>query len=331
MKINIIYLMMAFTFAGCASHEVSHKVNPETSLPQPPAELAGNNRGDSRLFERDSRTDSRTVASQQEYLQSSYNSYYSGQNFYQRIGKLENLVAQLHSLMPEKGHAKKRLLAKHLMDIRQQKKYLESLSSTSSESSVGWLPAARSGQGNSQHREQYSEKLQALGKIVASYKVMNQMGIYLSQVGLFDGDTRNEDFYLSLLNKSIGDIEGQLSQLPTAYRVETKEAAENTARLEYSHHLANGVRFNLPRALQSNPQAQSRKLDGFFKRVAHAESLSRIKSLLRSEDGRLAQQTLKSLHVTNSGDIQGFEDEVDLTLSTKFGLEMIQQLVASAR
>lgn len=327
MKINIIYLVLGIVLVGCASHEVGHQGgyqnNPDTSLPLPPQGSVESSYHENRLVDKDSRS----VASQQEYLQTSYNNYYSGQNFYQRIDKLENLVAQLHGLMPEKGHAKKRLLAKHLIDIRQQKKYIESLSSNNSGAlskiSVGWLPAPRS--------SQYSEKLQALGKIVASYKVMNQMGIYLTQAGVFDGDTRNEDFYLSLLNKSIGDIEGQLNQLPTAYRVEVKEAAENTARLEYSHHLANGVRFNLPRAFQSSPQTQYRRLDSFFKRVAQTDNLARIKSLLRSEEGRFAQQTLKGLHIMNSGDIQGFEDEVDLTLSTKFGLEMIQQLVASAR
>ena len=41
--------------------------------------------------------------------------------------------------------------------------------------------------------------------------------------------------------------------------------------------------------------------------------------------------TLKDLHIMNSQDIEGFEDEIEITLSTKFSFEMIHELLSSVR
>lgn len=298
---KIMIAVLVAVFSGCAVFQS------QQHMPTPPAGYVRSESG------------ARDVASNEAYVENAYRIYFNGQNFYQRVIKLENIAAQLHSVMPEKGHAKKKLVARFLADVRLQKNQMHGLSSTGAERRNSWLPSSENAH--------YSQHVRALGRIAASYKIMSRMGIYLSASGVFDADAAQEDFYLSLLDRATDEIERSLQTVVLVYKPEDKEADEAAAKLNYARFLASDVRMALTRVYPGRG-TEYRRLDGFFRQVERADR-SETRQLIRGREGRFVQSKLKTLHVMNSGDIQGFAEEMDLTISTKFGFEMIHQLVAS--
>lgn len=296
----MIALSMA-AFSGCAFFQS------QSELPVPPVGLSA------------SENSIRDVASSEAYVQNAYRTYFNGQNFYQRVAKLENITAQLHSVMPEKGHAKKKLVARFLADVRSQKSTLQNLPSTSAERQNSWLPSPRNAH--------YAQQVRSMGRVAASYKIMSRMGIYLTASGVFDADSGQEDFYLSLLDRASDELERSLRTIMLVYKPEDAEADVSAARLNYARFLASDVRLALMRVYPARG-SEYRRLDNFFRQIETANS-SQTRQLVGGREGRFAESKLKTLHVMNSGDIQGFAEEVDLTISTKFGFEMIRQLVAA--
>lgn len=315
MKTLRLYALVFLVSTGCSSFE--------KEMPLPPS-AAARAVAEPSPFPGSFAARVRDVASTAAYVQSSYNSYFSGQNFYQRLAKLENLTARLHAVMPDKGHPKKNLVGRFLTDLQRERAALPATSGD--DRALSWMPSAGGAS--------YSEKIQALGRVAASYRIMTRMGIYLTASGVFDEDSADEDFYLSLLDRATGDIESGLRGLVLVYKPEDRERDEAVSRLSYAGTLASGVRLALPRAYPDRGVTY-RRLDGFFQRLEAAARSggpdpAPLRALLRSAEGRAIGRTLKELHVMNSGDILGFRDEMDLTISTKFGYEMIRQL-ADAR
>lgn len=295
MRRIIFALAGIFIFAGCAS------VN---SVPVP--------------------QDRKVASNEDQYMDLTFNRYFANQNYFVRLSRIEMLGQQLVSSMPDKGHAKKALVQQFLQDVHHAVEILGADQAGAASKYSSWIPSAQ--------ENGFNEKIHVLGKVLQSSKVMDRMGIYLTASGVFDEDSYGQNFYFDLINRALYGIDTELRNLTLVYRPEISDADENLAKLTYSKSLANLIRNNLRQVAAANSVGY-KKLDGVLLKLAGLQKLSpaQAKTLLGSADYKYAQSYFSQVLVTSSGDISGFDDQVDLTLNTKFNFEMIDQLVSTVR
>lgn len=268
---------------------------------------------------------SRSVASDEKYLNLAFDRYFANQNFYIRLVRMELLAKQLEGVMPEKGHAKKALVAQFIADLHRAVALLaaDNVAVTSKYSS--WIPSAQ--------ENGFNEKIRVLGKVLQSSKVMDRLGIYLTASGVFDEDNYGQTFYFNLIDRALYEIDGQLRNLVMVYPPEAKDADENEAKLQYTKSLAGEVRLNLRKVIPSVNSVEYKKLDALLQRISKMSNISQSQAqkLMNSPDFKYTKQVLSQVQLISSGDILGFEDQQDATIATKFNFEMINELISSVR
>lgn len=251
-----------------------------------------------------------------------YNIYFSEGNYFIKLKKVADVAKHLHSIMPEKASAKKRLVAQFSRDVSQAVALLAVDKISTNERYTTWVPMLPN---------QRMEKVQILGKVVQSFKVMSRMGIYLTSSGVIDPDSVSEDYYHTFLEKAVSQIDEGSRGLTLIYSIEKREEHENEAKLNYAKTLALDSRSVLRRSFQTINRLDIKRIDKVLKQIHTAQNIQQTKVIIDSADYKFVLSSIKLLHIVNSSDITGFEDEVDMTLRTKFSLEMINYLLTSVR
>lgn len=303
MKLKFQLLLGALFLSGCTTFNIAGN---NSGVPVPPDETLN--------------VHSRFVAST--YVDEKYAQYFADGNFYQRVAKIEAAAKQLLAVMPDKGHPKRKLVEQFVVDAHKEVIHLGSIQSTASDKSNSFLPSAQ--------LPNYNEKILSLGRVVQSYKIMNRAGIYLTASGVFETDSNNQDFYLSILDRATYEIESGLRDLMLVYKPEDKDAQENDSKLNYSRALAQDTRNSIRKILEPK-SAEYKKVDAVLRTVANVSSADVAKKVVKTLEFANARSILQTANSINSGDIEGFQDDVDTTLSTKFNLELINELILSTR
>ena len=267
----------------------------------------------------------RHVASDDQYLNLAFNRYFANQNFFTRLVRIESLAQQLIAAMPEKGSAKKRLVQQFTRDLHQVTAALVNDKISADSKYYAWAPSTQ--------EAGFNEKVRLLGKVVQSSRIMDRMGIYLTASGIFEDDTYGENFYFNLIARALYEIDSEMNKLVLVYPPEMKESDENEAKINYAKSLAGEIRLNLHKIMPRVNSPDYKKMDSFLQKLAsmNAADTGTILKLSSSSDFKFAQSILSQVQLTNSGDILGFEDQVETTIATKFSFEMIHQLVTSVR
>ena len=273
-----------------------------------------------------SRDNSRGVANtEQDYLKANaaVDNYFADQNFFNRLVRVEHYSVQFYEAMPDKGNAKKALLKQFITDLHQTILVLAADSNNKTDILNSWIPSTQI--------PGFNEKIKILGKLVQSAKVMDRMGIYLTASGVFEADSQPLDFYYTALTRVMYGIENELRNLVLIYPPEMKDTDENEAKLKYTKNMATDIRNNMRKVFQSNKNSNYKKLDQYFKKLSMAINVEEAKKLIKTTDFQYAKNVMQNLHIMNSGDIDGFQDEIDLTVATKFNFQMINELITSLR
>lgn len=267
----------------------------------------------------------RKVASDDQYMDLAFNRYFKDQNFYTRLVRIEMLSQQLQGAMPVTGHAKKALVHQFELDVHHAVAALAADKASVNSKAKGWIPSTQ--------ENGFNEKIHLLGKVLQSSNVMDRMGIYLTASGVFDEDTVGQAFYFDLIARAMASIDAEIRNLVLVYPPEMKDADENFAKLTYAKGLASRIRSNLRRVIPAVNSANYKRIDLTVKRIGEVRQIdaAQAQRILNSADFKYVQSVLSQVQPTNSGDIQGFEDQVDASVSTKFSFEMIDQLMASVR
>ena len=302
MKSIFIIIGAVFLFLGCSS-------KPKNNLEMPLAYEAGS-----------PTTQSRQIA--EDEIEKRFNLYFSNSNYFSKLQKIKEVAQHLHSVMPDKGSAKKRLVSQFSQDVSRVIESLAGDKTSTSEKFNAWLPMSPTGR---------NEKVQTLGQIVQSYKVMSRMGIYLTASGVIDPDSATENYYYTFLDRALYNIENELRNLMLIYPVEKREEQENNSKINYAKALANDSRSVIRRHFQSNNRIDLNRVDKALKQIQQIQNSQQSKRVLNSADYKYTTNAVKQLHIMNSGDITGFEDEMDMTLRTKFSVEMINHLLTGVR
>ena len=298
---TVFFLAAAYLFfVGCASTT--------NVLPEPPTQAQ--------------LTQNRNVASV--IVDQRFEQYFASGNYLAKLNKVNNLAKQFLANMPVEGHAKKRLVKQFVSDLNRSIAELTEYKDASSERYPTWVPKNTAD-------ANYKAKIRILGGVVQSSKVMDQMGIYLSASGVIEPDSAVDDYYYSMLARAIGQIDSEVSKTGLAYLPENKEQDENNSRLRYAKRLGNDVRVTIRKSFQSNKAIDTKRVDRVLLLLSRASTLQQANILLKSSDYRYTQTAMQGLHIMNSNDISGFENEVELTLSTKFSFEMIHELISKVR
>lgn len=297
MKSVFIFLAVAAFLTSCAS---TNKVG---YLPAPP------------------QTQSRQLASN--YADEKFKEYFSQGNYFAKLGKINEVAKSLLAVMPDKGSAKKRLVQQFVVDLNKVVAQLGADTESISEKSNRWLPSTQ-GSG-------FAEKIILMSQVVESQRVMDRMGIYLTSSDVIDPDNATEDYYYTLIAKAVYEIDNLTRSLTLIYPPEKKAELENAARLRYTRKLAGDVRVNLKKSFDSNKALNRKRIDKVLRQISSSSTLKQAAQFKNSNDYKYAQEALKDLHIMNSQDIDGFEDEIELTLATKFSFEMINELISSVR
>lgn len=303
MKFKFQLMLGVLFLSSCTSF---NKAAYYSSLPTPPNE--------------NQNIHSRYVAS--DYVDTAYKKFFADGNYYIRTAKVEAIAKELLTVMPYKGHPKRKLVEQFVTDVGNEVLYLSNLSEGPEDKSNAWLPMAG--------LPQFKEKIMSLGRVAQSYKIMTRAGIYLTASGVFETDSSHQDFYLSLLDRATYEIETGLRDLILVYRPEYKEADENNSKINYSKKLASDVRNNLRKVLEPK-SADYKKVDAVLSKISKAVNTAQAKKLIKTADFISARSIMQAANNINSGDIEGFQDDMDTTISTKFNLELINELILSTR
>ncbi len=176
-----------------------------------------------------------------------------------------------------------------------------------------------------------AEKIHMMGQVVQSLNVMDRMGIYLTASGVIDPDSALEDYYYTFISRAVYNIDSELRNQMLLYPPEVKDANENNAKLAYAKTLANDIRIALRHNFQSNKVLDIKRMDRALLQIYGVQGVQQAKQLSANAEYKYLASSMSGLHISNSSDIAGFDDEVETTLSTKFSFEMINQLVTSLR
>lgn len=300
MKSVLLLAAAMLFFVGCAS---TSNVPPE---PPTQAQL----------------TQNRNIASV--IVDQRFEQYFASGNYLAKLNKVNNLAKQFLANMPENGHAKKRLVKQFVSDLNRSIAELAAYKDTNTERYTTWVPKNTTD-------ANYKSKIRILGGVVQSSKVMDHMGIYLTASGVIEPDSAVDDYYYTMIARAVGQIDSEISKTGLAYLPEHKEQDENNARLRYAKRLGNDVRSSIRKSFQANKAIDTKRVDRVLILLSKASTLQQANVLLKSPDYRYTQTAMQGLHIMNSQDIAGFEDEVELTLSTKFSFEMIHELISKVR
>lgn len=239
------------------------------------------------------------------------------------LRNLTSLSQHLFEIIPEKGHPKKILIDKFISDLKINLNKIEQLSIGVNDLSSSWIP--------SEQHPKRAEIILVLGEIVQSYTVMNQLGVYLTSSGVMDEDSKDQEYYFNLLAKTVEEVDSQISRNILLYQSEDKEAQQQLAKLKYSQFLASVVRENLSKVITRNNKNIFIRVDRAFKEVETLTDTEKAKDFVNTKYWIFAKDYLSQLSIEGSSDIDGFQDDVDLTLKTKFGSSMIHFLFESLR
>ena len=296
MKYHILFICVVL--CACSSKQVDQTSTAD--LPQPPPMQSNPNQ--------------RQIASDEAYLGNSYNSYFADENYLARLEKMRKLVRQLHVLMEEKGHPRKKILKKFQNDLDRQISFLDKLEIDKSKLIKGWLPK--------ENTYQYSAKIRALGMIQDSGNVMAQLETYLSSTKVLDEDNFEQNFYYSLLRKALRALSEDLQK-----RESPSSAGIFKAQLSYADYISSNARRDLRKVFSDRKdRATEKRVNAFFRRLQQVRSEPEAKSLLASSEMNFAHLALQNADYTQSSDIEGARDDMDTKITTYFGLEMIKYL-----
>ena len=301
MRTVLLVAAVYLFFVGCAS--TTNVVPPE---PPTQAQL----------------TQNRNIASV--IVDQRFEQYFASGNYLAKLNKVNNLAKQFLANMPAEGHAKKRLVKQFVSDLNRSIAELSAYKDANAERYATWVP-------KNTVDTNYNAKIRILGGVVQSSKVMDLMGIYLTASGVIEPDSAVDDYYYSMLARAVGQIDNEISKLGLAYLPEHKEQDENNARLRYAKRLGNDVRVAVKKGFQSNKKIDAKRVDRVLQLLSRANTLQQAHLLLKSADYRYTQTAMQGLHIMNSQDISGFDNEVELTLATKFSFEMIHELISKVR
>jgi hypothetical protein len=265
---------------------------------------------------------SRAVAS--ENIDQQFNEYFIVGNFQIKLKKTLAIAKQFLASMPDKGHAKKRLVKQFVFDLTRVTNELDNKTLVKAENNHFWLPL------NTRHPE-YISTVRLIGSVVQSGKIMQQMGIYLSASGVVEEDSASDRYYFEMLARALSELESEISKLVIAYPPEQKNTDENNARLQYVKRLANEIRTGIRKNFQSNNTLDIKKIDRIMLQLAHSITLKQANLLLKNSDYIYTKSVMADLHISDSQDIMGFEEDVDLTLATKFSFSLINELISKVR
>jgi hypothetical protein len=302
MKYIIQLLLSATVVSGCTTF---NKPSFKSLVPVPPSENIKN--------------DSRDIASG--YVDSAYSNYFAKGNTYQRVEKIEAIAKKLYAAMPDKGHPKKKLVEQFLFDVRREVLFLAALPESREDKANSWLPTAQ--------QAQFKEKIMSLGRVAQSYKIMSRAGIILTASGVFETDSNSQDFYLSLLDRATFEIENSLKDLLLVYLPENKDAQSNDAKINYSKSLASDIRNNLRKILQPK-SAEYKKVDAILNKISKSNAVQ-AKKLIKTSEFLWAKSIIQNNERTLSSDIEGFNDQVDIVISTGLNILLINELISSIR
>lgn len=254
-------------------------------------------------------------------IESWYSKYIEKQSPFARLYILEtSVIKPLYDSLPEKAHPRKKLLGQFLQEFRAQ------FALVSNEPSIqvytqGWLPA----RGND-----ITNIIKSLDHIILAYDVMNLMGIYLTSAGVFEKETQKENIYYSIIERALKEMNDEMKQRMSFNKPELIDAIKNNLKLKYTRDLVTDIRINLPKTMPTKNEVY-RKLDRFFKELGSVNSNEKAKKLLTSSDFRYAEKALRNLPLVNSGEIDGYDDEINLEVTTKYYLGMTRVLLSGLR
>lgn len=291
-----VFLMGVFLFS-CSSKQIAS--NFDLDLPQPPVVQNAESQ--------------RRLASEEEYLGTSYEKFFGDQNYIGRLHKLRKLVRQLHFLMEEKGHPRKRILKKFQDDLDQQIAFLERLETDQNVTLKSWLPAEKT--------YQYGAKIRTLQAVKNSSDVMARLEAYLASTKVMEDSTYDQNFYYNLMRKGLKAMADDLA------KVNTKGADALSAHLSYANYLSSVARAQLHTVFPNkSSKVVETRLNATFRQIQQVRSVAQAKSLVNSPEVVYASQILANADYTSSSDIEGSRDDMDKKIATYFGLEMIKYL-----
>jgi hypothetical protein len=257
----------------------------------------------------------RQIASEEEdFYVKSYANFFYQENYLGRLKKIRVLAHQLHTLMNEKGHPRKRILEKFQMDLDKNLAYLSGLDENISVKD--WLPEATT--------RDYSKKLAALIRVSQSADVMAQLESYLASTKVMEDDTYEVNSFYTLMRKALRELKESL-----VARTGNSMDPILESRLSYSKFLSEEARLNLHKVFDSKMKAPQKKVASFFKKIESVNSVDQARAILNSRDMILTRSYLAYTESSGSSDIDGIRDDFDTKISTYFGLEMIKFLFSN--
>lgn len=300
----VLVCLITYLIFGCSTFDIVKDI---PSLPI----------SESREFEK---TADRQTASESE-VDLWYNKYIERQSPYGRLFVLEySVIKPLYDSLPEKGHPRKKLLSQFLQEYRKLVSVVAENPSLQNYSRA-WLPV---------RSVDDSAIINTFDKIVMSYELMNLMGIYLTSAGVFEKETKKENVYYSVLERSVKEMTTELRQRLSFSRPEEKEVYKNELRIRYARDLIAEIRFTLPKVMATK-NAMYRKIERFLKELGNTNNIQKSKKMLNSADFVYVEKSLTALQPTYSGEIDGIEDEMNLEIKTKYYLGMVRVLLSGLR
>lgn len=298
-------LLLGFCLFACSSKQVASN-NVFIDIPQPPSVRHSESR--------------RQLASDEEYLGSSYNSFYGNRNYIERLQQTGKLVRLLQSIMEEKGHPRKRLLEKFKDDLDKEIVFL-----LKQEDAIGkplnlqalpktWLPQANS--------LQYGAKLRSLQAVLSSSEVMARLESYLSATKVMEDGNYEQNFYYGLLRKALAQLNDELKKVDGNKVIDLFHAQSS-----YGDFLASVARSHLHHIFRDkSSRPVEKRLKQTFRQIQRVRTPEDAKTIMASAEVTYASSVLLSADYSGSSDIEGSRDDMDTKMATYFSLEMIKYL-----
>lgn len=311
-SMSIRMISFILVLSGCASWNALHDV--------PPPPVPQVNSSHASTYRHTASTLNKTTFASTE-IESWYSQYIEKQSPYGRLYILESSVIKpLFDSLPEKGHPRKKLLGQFLQQYRAQFALISNESSAQVYSQ-GWLPARGTDSSNF---------IKSYDHIMAAYEVMNTMGIYLTSAGVFEKESQKANVHYSIIERALKEISDEIKMRISFNKPESIDTIKNNLKLKYSRELVGDIRISLPKVM-STKNAVYRKLDRFFKELGSLKTVDKSKKMLASSDFSYAEKALRNPPLLNSGEIDGYEDEFNLEVTTKYYLDMVRILLSGLR
>lgn len=256
----------------------------------------------------------RSLASNEEYSDSSYQKFFGEYNYVERLHRVRRLANLTQSIMEDKGHPRKRLLKKFQEDLDKQIALLEKVETDKDNTAASWLPKLNS--------YQYGAKVRAVQAVKNSADVMNQLDSYLSSTKVMEDSSSDQNFYLGLLRKAVKAMGDELQQ-----RDGVKASVLLPTQLSYGHYLSSVARAHLHKVFSDKKSRQLKEeVNGAFKKIQAVRNAPEAKAIVKSREIMNAYFALQMADYSNSSDIEGSRDDMDTKMATYFSLGMIKYL-----